>query len=133
AWTDRSPSALHRQHARPGIARPLGDDAREVRQGIPARISPRARRTVRGEARGGDGDRESAKRDRVMGKTTGFMELERVQEVALPVAKRVRNYREFILTLKDDEAARQGARCMDCGIPFCQSGCPINNIIPDWN
>jgi glutamate synthase (NADPH) small chain len=68
-----------------------------------------------------------------MGKITGFMELERVQEVALPVAERVRNYREFILTLKDDQAAKQGARCMDCGIPFCQSGCPINNIIPDWN
>jgi glutamate synthase (NADPH/NADH) small chain len=68
-----------------------------------------------------------------MGKITGFMELERVQEVLLPVAERVRNYREFILTLKDEEAAKQGARCMDCGIPFCQSGCPINNIIPDWN
>ena len=68
-----------------------------------------------------------------MGKITGFMELQRVQEVALPVEERVRNYREFILTLKDDDAAKQGARCMDCGIPFCQSGCPVNNIIPDWN
>ncbi|HSS70305.1 MAG TPA: glutamate synthase subunit beta [Casimicrobiaceae bacterium] len=68
-----------------------------------------------------------------MGKVTGFMELERVQEVALPVLERVRNYREFIQTLKDDDAARQGARCMDCGIPFCQTGCPIHNIIPDWN
>jgi len=70
---------------------------------------------------------------RVMGKITGFMELERVREVWLPVEERVRNYREFILTLKDEEAAKQGARCMDCGIPFCQSGCPIHNIIPDWN
>jgi len=68
-----------------------------------------------------------------MGKITGFMELERVREVWLPVEERVRNYREFILTLKDDDAAKQGARCMDCGIPFCQSGCPIHNIIPDWN
>ena len=68
-----------------------------------------------------------------MGKITGFMELERIREVALPVEERVRHYREFILTLKDDEAAKQGARCMDCGIPFCQSGCPIHNIIPDWN
>jgi glutamate synthase (NADPH/NADH) small chain len=68
-----------------------------------------------------------------MGKVTGFMELERVQEAALPVVERVRNYREFIQTLKDDDAARQGARCMDCGIPFCQTGCPIHNIIPDWN
>src|SRR5437870_8459543 len=68
-----------------------------------------------------------------MGKVTGFMELERIKEVVLPVDERVRHYREFILTLKDDEAAKQGARCMDCGIPFCQSGCPVNNIIPDWN
>ena len=68
-----------------------------------------------------------------MGKITGFMELTRIQEVALPVVERVRNYREFVLALKDDDASRQGARCMDCGIPFCQSGCPINNIIPDWN
>ncbi len=68
-----------------------------------------------------------------MGKITGFMELQRIQEVALPVAERVRNYREFVLTLTDAAAATQGARCMDCGIPFCQSGCPINNVIPDWN
>ncbi len=68
-----------------------------------------------------------------MGKITGFMELERIAEVALPVQERVRGYREFILALKDDEATKQGARCMDCGIPFCQSGCPVHNIIPDWN
>jgi glutamate synthase (NADPH/NADH) small chain len=68
-----------------------------------------------------------------MGKITGFMELRRIKEAVLPVEERVRHYREFILTLKDDEAAGQGARCMDCGIPFCQSGCPVNNIIPDWN
>jgi glutamate synthase (NADPH) small chain len=68
-----------------------------------------------------------------MGKITGFMELERISEVALPVQERVRGYREFILALKDDDATKQGARCMDCGIPFCQSGCPVHNIIPDWN
>ena len=68
-----------------------------------------------------------------MGKVTGFIELQRIAEVVLPIEERVRSYREFILTLKDDEAAKQGARCMDCGIPFCQSGCPIHNIIPDWN
>src|SRR5439155_1669572 len=61
------------------------------------------------------------------------MELQRIAEVVLPVDERVRSYREFILTLKDEEASKQGARCMDCGIPFCQSGCPVNNIIPDWN
>jgi glutamate synthase (NADPH/NADH) small chain len=68
-----------------------------------------------------------------VGKVTGFIELERVSEVALPVEERVKSYREFIHTLEESEAAKQGARCMDCGIPFCQSGCPINNIIPDWN
>ena len=68
-----------------------------------------------------------------MGKITGFLELERIQEAAEPAKARVRHYREFILALRDDEASKQGARCMDCGIPFCQSGCPVNNIIPDWN
>ena len=68
-----------------------------------------------------------------MGKVTGFLELQRIQEASEPVPLRVRHYREFIVPLTTDEAAKQGARCMDCGIPFCQSGCPVNNIIPDWN
>ena len=68
-----------------------------------------------------------------MGKITGFMEIERVNETSIPAAKRLANYREFISPLEDKEAGRQGARCMDCGIPFCQNGCPVNNIIPDWN
>jgi glutamate synthase (NADPH) small chain len=68
-----------------------------------------------------------------MGKITGFMEMRRIEEVVLPVAERVRNFREFILPLDNGAASKQGARCMDCGIPFCQTGCPVNNIIPDWN
>ena len=68
-----------------------------------------------------------------MGKITGFLELQRIQEVTQPATERVRHYREFTLALTNDEAAKQGARCMDCGIPFCQSGCPVHNIIPDWN
>ena len=68
-----------------------------------------------------------------MGKVTGFLELQRITEAAQPTSERVRHYREFVLTLADDEAAKQGARCMDCGIPFCQTGCPIHNVIPDWN
>ncbi len=68
-----------------------------------------------------------------MGKITGFLELQRIQEAAEPANERVRHYREFTLALSDDSAATQGARCMDCGIPFCQSGCPVHNIIPDWN
>jgi glutamate synthase (NADPH) small chain len=68
-----------------------------------------------------------------MGKVTGFLELQRIQEAMQPTVERVRHYREFTLALTDDDAAKQGARCMDCGIPFCQSGCPVHNIIPDWN
>ena len=68
-----------------------------------------------------------------MGKVTGFLKLQRIQEAMQPPPERVRHYREFILALTDDAAAKQGARCMDCGIPFCQSGCPVHNIIPDWN
>ena len=68
-----------------------------------------------------------------MGKVTGFLEFQRLQEAAEPTQQRVKHYREFVLHLKDEEAGVQGARCMDCGIPFCMSGCPINNIIPDWN
>ncbi|MEQ1602125.1 MAG: glutamate synthase subunit beta [Methylophilaceae bacterium] len=68
-----------------------------------------------------------------MGKITGFLEYEREAEVYLPVTDRVKNYKEFVLHLTDEQAKTQGARCMDCGIPFCTTGCPINNIIPDWN
>jgi glutamate synthase (NADPH/NADH) small chain len=68
-----------------------------------------------------------------MGKITGFMEYDRLSEAYLPVADRVKNYKEFVLHLTDEQAKVQGARCMDCGIPFCTTGCPINNIIPDWN
>ena len=68
-----------------------------------------------------------------MGKPTGFLEFPRQAQEYLPVAERIGNYREFILRLPDDKAQRQGARCMDCGIPFCNNACPVNNIIPDWN
>jgi glutamate synthase (NADPH/NADH) small chain len=68
-----------------------------------------------------------------MGKLTGFMEFSRLSEEYLPVVERLKNYQEFVLHLTDEQAQTQGARCMDCGIPFCSSGCPVNNIIPDWN
>jgi glutamate synthase (NADPH/NADH) small chain len=68
-----------------------------------------------------------------MGKVTGFMEYERLEEHYAPVQTRVKNHKEFVLPLKEDEAKVQGARCMDCGIPFCNNGCPVNNIIPDFN
>ena len=68
-----------------------------------------------------------------MGKITGFMEYQRLAEAHEPKEARIKHYREFIHHLTDHEAAIQGARCMDCGIPFCSTGCPVNNIIPDWN
>ena len=68
-----------------------------------------------------------------MGKPTGFLEFDRVKEHYAPVEERVQHYHEFVPTLTVQEASTQGARCMDCGIPFCNNGCPVNNIIPDWN
>jgi glutamate synthase (NADPH) small chain len=68
-----------------------------------------------------------------MGKITGFMEYPRQEEAYRPVAERVKEYREFVVTLDDGKAKIQAARCMDCGTPFCNNGCPVNNIIPDFN
>ncbi|MDO5693368.1 MAG: glutamate synthase subunit beta [Pseudomonadota bacterium] len=68
-----------------------------------------------------------------MGKVTGFMEFDRIEEGYAPVAERVKHYKEFVIALDDAQAKQQGARCMDCGTPFCNHGCPVNNIIPDFN
>jgi len=68
-----------------------------------------------------------------MGKITGFLEHPRVEETYEAKESRKKHFREFIPPLTDEQARTQGARCMDCGIPFCMSGCPVNNIIPDWN
>ena len=68
-----------------------------------------------------------------MGKITGFMEIERIEEGYKPVPERLKNYKEFVVGLDDAQAKKQAARCMDCGTPFCNSGCPVNNIIPDFN
>ena len=68
-----------------------------------------------------------------MGKITGFLEQERVTPTYEAVETRVKHYKEFLYALNDTDAGKQGARCMDCGIPFCHNGCPINNIIPDFN
>jgi glutamate synthase (NADPH) small chain len=68
-----------------------------------------------------------------MGKVTGFLEYQRLQEASEAPPARLKHYKEFVLHLSDADAKVQGARCMDCGIPFCNNGCPVNNIIPDWN
>ncbi len=68
-----------------------------------------------------------------MGKITGFMEFDRLEEGYKPVPERLKNYQEFVLGLDETQAGKQAARCMDCGTPFCNNGCPVNNIIPDFN
>ncbi len=68
-----------------------------------------------------------------MGKPTGFLEIERSDRSYRPVEERILHYREFVEDLPRAEVSQQGARCMDCGIPYCHQGCPVNNIIPEWN
>ena len=68
-----------------------------------------------------------------MGKITGFKEFERVDERNKPVEQRLKDYKEFTIPLEEKDLQKQGSRCMDCGIPFCHSGCPLGNLIPDFN
>jgi glutamate synthase (NADPH/NADH) small chain len=68
-----------------------------------------------------------------MGKITGFLEFERNDRDYRPVDERVRHYREFVIALPEKDTREQAARCMNCGIPYCHTGCPVNNQIPDWN
>src|ERR1041385_864675 len=68
-----------------------------------------------------------------MGKLRGFMEYPRVMPPRRPIEERVHDWREIYLDLPEEKLREQGARCMDCGIPFCHKGCPLGNIIPDWN
>ena len=68
-----------------------------------------------------------------MGKITGFLEIERQDRTYAPASDRVRHFREFVIPLEERDVGRQAARCMDCGIPYCHRGCPVNNQIPDWN
>ncbi|MBS0249638.1 MAG: glutamate synthase subunit beta [Proteobacteria bacterium] len=68
-----------------------------------------------------------------MGKPTGFLEIERADRKYRPVEERLKHYKEFVVPLSEPEIKKQAARCMDCGIPYCHNGCPVNNQIPDWN
>ena len=96
----------------------------EVPQGDAGRVPPRARR---------DGEGVAAGRGIAMGKVTGFLEFERNDRDYLPVEERVKNWREFVIPLPEKETREQAARCMNCGVPYCHTGCPVNNQIPDWN
>ena len=68
-----------------------------------------------------------------MGKDTGFLEVERRERDYIDPKERLGNYKEFVLQPEESELRTQASRCMDCGIPYCHNGCPVNNIIPDWN
>ena len=68
-----------------------------------------------------------------MGKITGFLEIDRQDSESLIPEKRVKNFNEFILPTSNKQISEQASRCMDCGIPFCHNGCPVNNVIPEWN
>ena len=68
-----------------------------------------------------------------MGKVTGFMEYTRELPLRRPVTERVNDWFEIYRAFPEENIRQQGARCMDCGVPFCHNGCPVNNIIPDWN
>ena len=68
-----------------------------------------------------------------MGKPTGFMDIEKIDRGYKPVSERISNYKEFVVPLSKEETINQAARCMDCGVPYCHNGCPVNNQIPDWN
>ena len=68
-----------------------------------------------------------------MGKISGFIEFDRADRTYAPVEERTGHYNEFLIPLEDGELKKQSARCMDCGIPYCHNGCPVNNLIPDWN
>ena len=68
-----------------------------------------------------------------MGKTTGFLEYNREDRAFASVKDRTTNFREFVKPLSSENLNKQASRCMDCGVPYCHSGCPVNNIIPDWN
>ncbi|MGL6182722.1 MAG: FAD-dependent oxidoreductase, partial [Aestuariivirga sp.] len=68
-----------------------------------------------------------------MGKVTGFLEIERQDRTYTPAADRLRHYKEFVIPLSEEATRNQAARCMNCGIPYCHNGCPVNNQIPDWN
>src|SRR5216683_4463091 len=70
---------------------------------------------------------------RRMGKVTGFLEIDRQDRRYKPASDRIRHYKEFVIPLSEEATRGQAARCMNCGVPYCHTGCPVNNQIPDWN
>ena len=155
----RKPPPLHRLRAREGDPRQLEGLPSEIREGDADRVPQGAREheapsgcAASAGARGHRDRREwpvieirRAQCDarprgsrRIiqglgMGKITGFLEIEREDRDYAPVSERTRHFREFVLPPSEEDVRKQAARCMDCGIPYCHRGCPVNNQIPDWN
>ena len=114
--------------------RALGEiHAKPTRPRTPPSPRPRASPRPPRPCRPSDPTQRTESGHSIMGKVTGFMEFERLEEGYEPVPQRLKNYKEFVIGLNAEQAKVQGARCMDCGTPFCNSGCPVNNIIPDFN
>ena len=122
-------AALYGLGARQAHSRRLGRIPAEIPQGDAGGIPPRACRAQRGTCAA----RVRARGRLRMGKVTGFLEIDRRERRYAPASDRIRNYREFMLPLSEEATRDQAARCMDCGIPYCHNGCPVNNQIPDWN
>src|SRR5690606_35785667 len=131
AHPGRAPQAPHRLEARRAVARRLGQCAPQVRQGDAARLRARLE-AARCRART---SRHGCGRVRVtqMGKETGFLEIEREDRTYEDPKERIGHYREFVIPHSEDGLRNQAARCMNCGIPYCHNGWPVNNQIPDWN
>ena len=121
-----APPAPHRQRARQAASGQLGGEPRQIHQGDADRLRQGIDRHE-----GACRHRRGIEQD--MGKITGFLEIERSRTHGEKPEVRINNYKEFVHNLPAPEVAKQAARCMDCGIPFCHNGCPVNNLIPDWN
>ena len=122
----RAPFAAHRQPARQADIGQLGNRLAQIHQGD-------ADRLCQGADRPQGARRHCCRVNETMGKITGFLEIERQDRSSEKPEQRIHNYHEFVQPLPAPEVSKQAARCMDCGIPFCHQGCPVNNLIPDWN
>ena len=127
------PSSIHRLRARPERSSMAG------RSYLPkfVKIMPveyrRALQQLEKAQATSDGMTIGVRKKRLMGKVTGFLEIDRQERKYAPAADRIRHYHEFVIPLSEETTRNQAARCMNCGIPYCHTGCPVNNQIPDWN
>src|SRR5947209_8540035 len=123
---------------RPTATRRRSRSVRRVSTRMPraqpnAPVRPRATRAATRPSRPRRSPRPARRCCRAVGELGGFLKIHRVNSPKRPIGERVADFREYQLQLADPQLQEQGARCMDCGVPFCHSGCPLGNLIPDWN